>query len=89
MSLIGALGISLASVTDDISATLNDVSCPNGAASSVTLNVLNQNLAATTVDFNGLGVKPPLLPNIPLVGLQVSTGQPSPTGVFPLAVPTY
>jgi len=98
VDLLGALGITLASVTGDISvtfnlanasATLNDVHCTNGAADGVSLNVLDQNLAATTVDFSGLGVKPLGLPTIPLVGLSVSTAQPNPSGVFSLAVPTY
>ncbi|HSV40923.1 MAG TPA: hypothetical protein VLI04_19330, partial [Nocardioidaceae bacterium] len=97
-TLLGALGINLATVTGTISVTFNlanatatlaSVHCTGITADIVSLNLTHQNLASTTVDFSNLGVKPLLLPSVPLLGLTISTAQPSPSGTHALAVPTY
>lgn len=70
------------------SASLSDVHCNNLVADQASLTVTNQNLASTTIDFSDLRVTALLL-NVPLLGLNVSTTQPSPAGTYNLALPTY
>lgn len=70
--------------------TLLGVTCVDEVATSMSIAVSNQTLASTSVDLGGLRARALLgILDVPLLGLTVATTQPSPSGTYAVALPTY